>query len=95
MLMGYETYILDILYMESVKDYLKIYTTGTVITAKYRISEMENDIASKGFLRIHRSYIINLKQITAFTAAEIEIGRVQLPIGESYKAYIDKALMRK
>jgi two-component system LytT family response regulator len=82
----------DILYMESLKDYVKIITAGGAITTKYRISDMENELSGKGFLRIHRSFIVNTKHVSAFTASDVEIGKTELPIGESYKALVLQAL---
>jgi len=70
----------DILYMESLTDYVKIYTSETIITTKYKISDMEAELANKGFLRIHRSFIVNLKHLTAFTSSDIEIGKIEIPI---------------
>lgn len=84
----------DILYMESLKDYVKIYTTGTTITTKYKISDMEAGLAGKGFLRIHRSFIINLKHLTAFTSSDVEIGKTEIPIGESYKELVFQTLKK-
>ena len=82
----------SILYMESLKDYLKIHTPNEAITTKYKISEMETQLAEGHFLRIHRSYIVNLKQVTAYTASHVEIGTTQLPIGESYKELVLKII---
>ncbi len=82
----------DILYAESVKDYIKVFTKDKQIIAKYKITDFESGMSNKGFIRIHRSYIVNIKNITAFTAADIEIGSVVLPIGASYKEYIFKVL---
>ena len=82
----------DILYMESLKDYVKVYTSNGAITTKYKISDMEDELSGKSFLRIHRSFIINLKHITAFTASDVEIGKTELPIGESYKEHVTRAL---
>ena len=84
----------DILYMESLKDYVKIYTPDGTITTKYKISDMEAELAGKGFVRVHRSYIINLKHLTAFTSSDIEIGKVEIPIGESYKELVFKMLKK-
>jgi len=75
----------DIFYVESMKDYVKIVTAGGPVSAKYRISDLESELSAKGFLRIHRSFIVNRKHISAFTASDVEIGRIELPIGESYK----------
>jgi two-component system LytT family response regulator len=95
---GYKYFKLDlrhILYVESNKDYIRVHTTEKVIVSKYRLSDLETELEGKGFLRIHRSFIVNLEKITAFTASDIEIGLLQLPIGDSYKAYVDKAIHRK
>jgi len=82
----------DVLYIESVKDYIKIVMVGDTIIAKYRISDIEADLGGKGFLRIHRSFIINLQHLSSFTASDVEIGKAGLPIGESYKAMVIKQL---
>jgi len=91
----FKTDIRDILYAESVKDYIKVYTKDKVITSKYKIGDLEKDLNDKGFLRIHRSFIVNIEHITAFTANDIEIGAKELPIGDSYKAYVYKAIHKK
>jgi len=82
----------DILYVESLKDYIKVYTTQKAVVAKYKIGDIEKELTNKGFLRIHRSFIINIKNITAFTATDIEIGTVEIPIGASYKEYVFSVL---
>ena len=63
----------EILYIESIKDYVRIHTKGQRIMTKDKISEFEQKV-TKDFLRVHRSFIVNRKQITAFTAHDIEIG---------------------
>lgn len=80
----------DILYIESVKDYIHIHTsTGTVIT-KDTISDFEDKLPSN-FIRIHRSFIVNSDRVSAFTSQDIEIGDKEIPIGKSYK---DQVLAR-
>ncbi|WP_310557147.1 response regulator [Flavobacterium sp.] len=76
----------DILYIESVKDYIKIVLTDNKsITSKYKISDIEVELNQNIFLRIHRSFIINSSKITAFTVNDIEVNGVEVPIGASYK----------
>jgi two-component system LytT family response regulator len=83
----------SILYIESVKDYIIVHQKGGVkLSAKYKISDIEIELQDKNFLRIHRSFIINLKNITAFTAYDVEIGAIEIPIGASYKEYVFKML---
>ena len=63
--------IKEILYVESIKDYIRIHTPEKNIITKDKISEFENKLPSV-FLRVHRSYIVNTLKISAFTALDIE-----------------------
>lgn len=75
----------SILYIESLKDYIKIHTADNLITSKFKISDIEKELADNPFIRVHRSYIVNLEKVTAFTIHDIEIGKIEIPIGISYK----------
>ena len=95
---GYKYFKLDlqqIFYIESRKDYIRVITKEKIIVSKYKLSDLEKELEGKGFLRIHRSYIVNLRHVTAFTASDLEVDGLQLPIGDSYKAYVDKTIPRK
>lgn len=81
----------DILYVESIKDYLRIHTINNSIITKQKISDIEQKLPSY-FLRIHRSYIVNTQKVTAFTAKDIEIGNIEIPIGISYKQKVNSVL---
>ncbi|MET0466996.1 MAG: response regulator transcription factor [Chitinophagaceae bacterium] len=82
----------EIIYVESVKDYIVIHLISKKITAKYKIGDFELSLPSKSFLRVHRSFIVNLRRIDAFTMNEIEIGAVVVPIGINYKDQVMKTL---
>lgn len=83
---NYKIEVNSILYIESLKDYIKInMIDGKSITSKYKISDIEEELEGNFFLRIHRSFIINSSKITAFTNNEIEINGVEIPVGASYK----------
>jgi DNA-binding LytR/AlgR family response regulator len=75
----------SILYIESLSDYLKIFTTEKTIIIRETISSLEEKLPSKKFIRIHRSFIISLKNITSYTNEFIEINQKALPISRSYK----------
>lgn len=80
----------DILYVESIKDYIKVHKTdGSNITSKYKISNLEAELPSDHFVRIHRSFIINAAKITAFSNTDIEVLGIDLPIGISHKEQVD------
>jgi DNA-binding LytR/AlgR family response regulator len=75
----------EILYIESLKEYIRIYTVSKTILTKFPLGQIEEILAKNNFLRIHRSYIIARSRIDAFTASEVEVNGKQLPIGRSYK----------
>jgi len=79
----------EILYIESLKDYIKIHLVDESHTVKFSISAFEKELDFR-FIRIHRSYIVNYGQITAFTKNDVEIGKIEIPIGESYKTILDE-----
>lgn len=81
-----------ITYIESRKDYLKIHSETGSLVIKERISAFVEELPADQFLRIHRSYIVNRKEITAFTQNDVEIGSVELPIGGLYKISVLKIL---
>ncbi len=74
----------EILYVESLKDYVGIHLSDKTVVTKDAISNFETKLSSQ-FLRIHRSFIVNTKRVTAFTKVDVEIGDTELPIGTSYK----------
>jgi len=83
---NYKINMNDIVYIESLKDYIKINMIGDKnITSKYKIGDIQQELNEDNFLRIHRSFIINTCKITAFTMNEIEVSNIEIPIGASYK----------
>jgi two-component system LytT family response regulator len=76
----------DILFIEGLKDYVKIYTTDSKYTLTLiSLIKLENLLSSKGFARIHRSYIINIKHVKSIQKNKVLITDKRLPISESYK----------
>lgn len=76
----------DILFVEGLKDYVKIYTTdGKYVLTLMSLIKLEVSLAAKGFSRIHRSYIVNLAHIKSIQKNKVLITDRRLPISESYK----------
>lgn len=75
----------DILYIESLDDYVKVHTRQKTLVCYLRLSGIETMVGEASFARVHRAYIVNLKHITAFTNYQIDIGDRQIPIGRSYR----------
>ncbi|MEO6731084.1 MAG: LytTR family DNA-binding domain-containing protein [Ferruginibacter sp.] len=82
----------DILYIESMKDYVKIFTTSGMIVSKQSISSVEEMLPEKKFIRSHRSFIISLEKIKSFTHELIEIEKAEIPIGKLYRNSVIKVL---
>jgi len=82
----------DILYIESLKDYIKIVTTNKAIVTKYVLSTLEEMLPRREFLRIHRSYIVAINKIDSYNSDDIKIGKYELPIGRIYKIDVSRIL---
>ena len=82
----------DILYIESMKDYVKIITPGGQVITKYSMAALEAMLPATDFLRIHRSFIISVKELSAYTNTHVQLGTIELPIGKMYQHEILKNL---
>jgi len=75
----------ELLYLESLGDYIEFHLeNGSRISSKEKISHMENELPD-GFLRIHRSFIVNRSKISSFSREFVVVGEKELPISRSYK----------
>lgn len=80
----------EIVYIESQGNDIKITMTSNVsFISKSKITELESALASKGFVRIHRSFIINIEFVSAYNNNEVLLGNHQIPVGRSYKQEFD------
>lgn len=87
---NYKIVLDEITYIESIKDYVKVHKIdGNSIVTKYKIGDLEEELSKAGFMRIHRSFIVNTEKITAFSNTDIEISGIELPIGVSHKEQVE------
>jgi DNA-binding LytR/AlgR family response regulator len=82
----------EILYVEGLSEYVQIYTDKKKIITKTTMASLEEKLPDEGFLRIHKSFIVSLSRIEAFTTTTIEVPGKELPIGRSYKNSVLNAL---
>lgn len=75
----------DILYIESYSDYIKIHLANKTIVTRETISAIEAKLPKTMFLRIHRSFIVAVNNITSFTNEQVVINNTSLTISRSYK----------
>lgn len=76
----------DILYIEGLKDYVKIYTGKKPILTKTTLKNITDRLPSNRFLRVHKSYIIAINKITMIENSRIIIDNQRIPVGESFRA---------
>lgn len=77
----------DILYIEGLKDYVKVTIDGSdkSIMSLLNMKSIEQALPPSLFMRVHRSFIVNLSKITVIERNRIVFGKVQIPISDSYK----------
>jgi len=82
----------EILYIESMKEYIRVNTKSKSVLTKFKLSQVEGLLSENNFLRIHRSIIVAKDKVEAFSATEVEVGGKRLPIGRSYKELVQSVL---
>jgi len=87
-----KVYLSEIKYIEGLSEYVQIFTDKRKIITKTSMAQMEEKLSTENFLRIHKSFIVSISKIEAFTANTIEIHGKELPIGRSFKNAVLNAL---
>jgi DNA-binding LytR/AlgR family response regulator len=91
-----KVFIDDIVYIESWKDYIKVFlTTGKNILVKQSLSAMENLLSDHTFLRVHRSFMVSVDKITRYSALSVQVNATEIPIGRLYKQAVMDALQQQ
>ena len=90
-----KVFLNNIYFIESMKDYVKVYTTHGVIITKLSISSLEELLPESKFFRSHRSYIVSLNKIQSYNNEIIDINKTEIPIGKLYRQSVLRILERK
>ena len=82
----------DILYIEGLKDYVKIHLVNTSkpVLSLMSMRSLETALPSKHFFRIHRSYIVNIDKVSVFERGQIVFGDKHLPVSDSYREQLQQ-----
>ncbi|MGN6617687.1 MAG: LytR/AlgR family response regulator transcription factor [Ilyomonas sp.] len=77
----------DIIWIEGLKDYIKIHlkSTSRPVVTRMSMKNMEEELPEDKFIRIHKSYIISIANITAVRKNSVFIGETELPVGDNYR----------
>ncbi|MGL4630246.1 MAG: LytR/AlgR family response regulator transcription factor [Leadbetterella sp.] len=84
----------DILYIEGLGNYVKIITVDKQIVTLLTMKNLENQIGEYGFTRIHKSFIVAISKITQIEGNKIVIGKLNIPLGDSYRDDILSSLKK-
>jgi len=82
----------DILYIEALGDYVKIYTTNRMIISYQSMKNLETILSPKQFPRIHKSYIVSLAKIDLIEGNQVKMKDRYIPIGTNFKAEFEKLI---
>lgn len=75
----------DIIYIEGLKDYIKIYTGSKPILTLSSLKNIEEKLPSREFIRVHKSFIISVAKIESISKSRIKIGDKEIPISDNYR----------
>lgn len=77
----------DILYIEGLKDYVKVHLQGSnkPILSLTSLKALEDKLPARKFMRVHRSFIVSLDKISSLTRNSIQIGTMTIPVSDQYK----------
>jgi len=82
----------NIIFIESLSDYIKIHLTDKIIITRETITNVEAKLPQKEFIRTHRSYIVSIAKISSYTSEFLEIEKEQIPISRTYKNFVIEKL---
>jgi DNA-binding LytR/AlgR family response regulator len=83
----------DILYIESLKDYVRVVTTSSKpLVIKQTLSALEAMLPADQFVRIHRCFIVASSRVATYTPRHVEVAGQELPIGRLYQKDVERAL---
>ena len=78
--------VIEIYWVESLRDYIKVVLKDRVLISKQKISMLEELLPEDDFIRIHRSFIVCIQKIEGYHAHAVDIAGKELPIGRNYKS---------
>lgn len=82
----------DIIYIESLKNYIKVKTANRTIVTYNSISSIAEELPKDQFIRVHRSYIVNINSVRSFSPKKIKFDTHEIPVGRTYKEQVKKKL---
>jgi DNA-binding LytR/AlgR family response regulator len=75
----------DVFYFEGYGEYVKVITTNKTYLVRDSLTDFEHKLSAESFIRIHKSYIVNIQKITGFSTIHVLLKNTELPIGRIFR----------
>lgn len=85
----------DVLYVEGMREYVRIVTTERKLIILAALKDLESELPADSFMRIHKSYIVNLRRVKAIGGNEAYLQDITLPIGQSFKDAVHQKFLSR
>ncbi|GAA4831959.1 LytTR family DNA-binding domain-containing protein [Algivirga pacifica] len=90
-----KVYLDEILYIESLKDYIRVFTEQEDLIVHQTLSKIVEMLPSEEFIRIHRSFAVALRKVSAIEGNQVEVKGKALPIGRLYQQNVKEAIYKR
>ena len=87
-----KVYFNDVLYAEAMDNYCVIYTSNGKFILSQTLKLVEQKLKPNGFLRVHRSHLVNLKHVSQIQPKTVFVGTHEIPLSDSYKAELMESI---
>ncbi|MEI9918913.1 MAG: LytTR family DNA-binding domain-containing protein [Bacteroidota bacterium] len=89
-----KVFLRDIIYIESLRDYVRVRTTKQEIITYQKISYLEQKLPQSKFIRVHRSFMVSIEKVVSYTPTSVKVSTIDIPVGRNYKNVAMQALTK-
>ena len=84
----------EISHIEGMRDYVKVHTTDKVFIHHSTLKAMQEEMPTPPFLRVQRSFLVNMDLVKSYYASELDLGNIKVPVGGQYKDDVEKIFQK-
>lgn len=82
-------------YCEAMQDYTKIVTPGRSYLTLITLADFFQNLDQQLFIRVHRSYVVNISEVRAFEPGKLKVAKTEIPIGKAYRSTVNGSLFKR
>jgi len=80
----------ELRYIQSIGNYVRLFTSSRSLIVHATMAGMETMLRSSTLIRVHKSYIVNMRYVGKVESRSIELGGISIPVGKTYKKYLQE-----